>query len=59
MFCLKHIWKAILLTSVFFIRDEVHETNAEVHRELNKVVSKRAIEPNEESLRKKSKTIGW
>ncbi|CAG8703178.1 2761_t:CDS:2, partial [Dentiscutata heterogama] len=39
------------------IRDEVHETNAEVHRELNKVVSKRAIEPNEESLRKKQKQL--
>ncbi|GBB92212.1 hypothetical protein RclHR1_19840002 [Rhizophagus clarus] len=39
------------------IRDEVHETNAEVHRELNKVVSKRVIEPNEESLRKKQKQL--
>ncbi|CAG8590035.1 4305_t:CDS:10, partial [Dentiscutata heterogama] len=35
----------------------VHETNAEVHRELNKVVSRRAIEPNEESLRKKQKQL--
>lgn len=39
------------------IRDEVHETNAEVHRELNNAVGKRVIKPNEESLRKRQKQL--
>jgi hypothetical protein len=39
------------------IRDEVRETNAEVHRELNNAVGKRVIKPNEESLRKRQKQL--
>ncbi len=39
------------------IRGEIHETNTEVHRELNVVVRKRVIEPNEESLRKRQKPL--
>ena len=39
------------------IRDAVHETNTEVHRELNMIVGKRVIESNEESSQKRQKQL--